>query len=273
MNVKESLCKVKIQINENINSHVFLVETNNIEFCLNDIKKMIGEIVSQGNINIQNQVQEENYLEQIIIRPDGKEIKKDQILELQKRIKTKPILSNNIYYIITNADKMNEYASNKMLKTIEEPYSNVIGFLIAENQDIILPTIKSRCEKLLLFYENNLENTVISEEILNYAGLLIKSIEDENHIEFFNLKKDSKILKENSRLIVNIIKNYYNTSCNIEKVEYLDKEIINYIKKQNKTSNLIKKSKYLNNTLTIYTHNMNIELLLEKIYFELKEVK
>ena len=50
--------------------------------------------------------------------------------------------------IIWMAEKMNREASNKLLKLIEEPPSKTVFLLLSENEDLIIDTIKSRCQVL-----------------------------------------------------------------------------------------------------------------------------
>ncbi len=50
--------------------------------------------------------------------------------------------------IIWGADKLNTEASNKLLKLIEEPPAKTVFLLIAEDEDQIINTIKSRCQLL-----------------------------------------------------------------------------------------------------------------------------
>lgn len=50
--------------------------------------------------------------------------------------------------IIWSVDKMNTAASNKLLKLLEEPPAQTLFILIAENEDSIIDTIKSRCQVL-----------------------------------------------------------------------------------------------------------------------------
>ena len=52
--------------------------------------------------------------------------------------------------IINPVDKMNENASNALLKVLEEPPERSIIFLLCHNMGRILPTIKSRCRKMVL---------------------------------------------------------------------------------------------------------------------------
>jgi DNA polymerase-3 subunit delta' len=50
--------------------------------------------------------------------------------------------------IIWMADKMNNECSNKLLKLIEEPPEKTVLLLLTENEEHILSTIRSRCQKL-----------------------------------------------------------------------------------------------------------------------------
>ena len=52
--------------------------------------------------------------------------------------------------IINPADKMNENAANALLKMLEEPSNRSIIFLLCQNLGQLLPTIKSRCRKIVL---------------------------------------------------------------------------------------------------------------------------
>lgn len=272
MDAVEIKNKLKLEFNENVNSHVFLVETNNLDACLKDIKDIIKDKI-QANAEVSKQIEDETYLETIIIRPEDKEIKKDQIMFLQQRLKTKPILSDYMFYIITPAETLSEISSNKLLKTIEEPNENIISFLITSNSDLILPTIKSRCEHINIMYDTSTFDTLEpDEDNLEVAKKIIYSIENKNHIEFSKVKTES-INKDNHKIVENIIKDYYNMACNLTNYDYLDKNVLTFIKQNNNIKSLIQKAKYLNKTLNKLTENMNGDLLLEMIFLTLKEVK
>ena len=83
-----------------------------------------------------------------IIEPDGKSIKIEQIRELIKKVYEKPVVSNRKAYIINDSECMTKEAQNSLLKTLEEPPEYVTIILIASNENIFLPTIKSRCTKI-----------------------------------------------------------------------------------------------------------------------------
>ena len=52
--------------------------------------------------------------------------------------------------VISLADEMNEKAQNTLLKTLEEPYDKSLILLLSENIEHLLPTIRSRCQKMFL---------------------------------------------------------------------------------------------------------------------------
>lgn len=51
----------------------------------------------------------------------------------------------NFFFIIQKADKLTPACANSLLKSIEEPPAGYHFILLAERQDLILPTIRSRC--------------------------------------------------------------------------------------------------------------------------------
>lgn len=267
MELSEPVLRIKRQFNENNNSHIFLVETNNENRCLSELKELIKEVLDIDECS-KHQIENEEYLELIIIRPEGKEIKKDAILYLQERIKTKPIISDKIFYIIISSEKMNVYAGNKLLKTIEEPNDGVFGFLITTNSDLILPTIKSRCESIKLIYKENITKDSIEEEYHDEIKELIISLENHDHLKFTKFKSNEKLIKDNFKIVEKYLKSYYNTASNLTKDDQTDKEIIDLIRKHG--SNIsIKKASYINSIFNKLTQNMNNELLLEKIFIEI----
>ena len=87
-------------------------------------------------------------------RDDGKpfelarNIKVDQIRELQRRLTTRPTLGSRRAVIIDPADDMETSAANALLKSLEEPPAGTYFLLIAHRMGRLLPTIRSRCRVL-----------------------------------------------------------------------------------------------------------------------------
>lgn len=84
-----------------------------------------------------------------IIEPDGAFIKIDQIRELQKELAYRPFEAPKKACIIDGADRLNQSSGNALLKTLEEPSGNALIILITSQTSLVLPTIISRCQRLL----------------------------------------------------------------------------------------------------------------------------
>ena len=81
-----------------------------------------------------------------IISRAGKSIGIDMVRNIIDEINIKPYEGNKKIIIIKNADSMTEEAQNAFLKTIEEAPFDTIIILLAEDADLLLSTIRSRCQ-------------------------------------------------------------------------------------------------------------------------------
>ncbi|HQU82351.1 MAG TPA: DNA polymerase III subunit delta' [Pyrinomonadaceae bacterium] len=78
----------------------------------------------------------------------NKNILVDAIRDLEKEANYRPYEAQARFFIIDEADKMNDAASNALLKTLEEPAPTTYLFLITSRPDALLQTIHSRCQTL-----------------------------------------------------------------------------------------------------------------------------
>ncbi|MBO4818497.1 MAG: hypothetical protein J5528_00005, partial [Firmicutes bacterium] len=102
-------------------------------------------------------------------------IVKEQILSLLERTEYKPY-GDKYVVLIKDAHLMNEIAQNKLLKGLEEPVSQVIYILLAEREDSLLSTIRSRCTCFHLEEEKTFADSVIEETAEKFAGLICGKI-------------------------------------------------------------------------------------------------
>lgn len=70
---------------------------------------------------------------------------RDQIVN---DVSVRPFYGPYRIYIVPDAHLMNDHGQNALLKTIEEPPEYVLIFLLTENEEMLLETIRSRCIKL-----------------------------------------------------------------------------------------------------------------------------
>lgn len=78
----------------------------------------------------------------------SRELRVEQIRNLQERLALRGLESRRKVAIIVSAQAMNVQAQNAFLKTLEEPPSETTLVLVANAVDKLLPTIRSRCSKV-----------------------------------------------------------------------------------------------------------------------------
>lgn len=220
-------------IDENKLSHAFLVESNNYEDVMNSVFKLFLEKKMIFNID-----DIENNISVRILRPIDNLIDKDQILNLQEFLSTMSFDGYYKLFFILNAGLMNEQSVNKLLKVLEEPNEKVVGFLISDNSNELLPTLISRCQVL----KNDIDasNVEVDENIFNNL-CKFKNFNFEDYIKF-------KVVV--SKLDKVVINNLF-----LKYLAYLDSEDdIFYLK--------------VNDFLNNIRYNVNIDLALDKLYFE-----
>lgn len=82
----------------------------------------------------------------IIIEPEAVTIGIEQIRQLKKALIIRPTNNQPLVAIISQAEKLTEEAQNALLKTLEEPPENVFIVLCTPDEDLLLPTVVSRCQ-------------------------------------------------------------------------------------------------------------------------------
>jgi len=90
----------------------------------------------------------------------------DEAVEIVKSLSLKSYEGGYKVMLIWMAEKMNTACANKLLKLIEEPPSKTIFILIAEDEEQIINTIKSRCQ--ILHFPPLSESVIKQGLIKNY---------------------------------------------------------------------------------------------------------
>ncbi|WP_373774099.1 DNA polymerase III subunit delta' [Streptococcus ferus] len=81
-----------------------------------------------------------------IIEPSGQLIKTDTVRGMLREFSSSGFENQAQFFIIREADKMHPNAANSLLKYIEEPSSHSYMVLLTQEEDKVLPTIKSRTQ-------------------------------------------------------------------------------------------------------------------------------
>ncbi len=79
---------------------------------------------------------------------DGATIKIDQVRNAVKRLRYEPVVGAIKGLIVESAELLREEAANAMLKTLEEPSGQTIFILVTAKPQLLLDTIRSRCQVL-----------------------------------------------------------------------------------------------------------------------------
>ncbi|HFI0330133.1 TPA: DNA polymerase III subunit delta' [Streptococcus suis] len=112
-------------------------------------------------------IESNDFSDVTIVAPQGNFIKTDTIRELVKNFSQSGFESSQQVFIIRDAEKMHVNAANSLLKVIEEPQSTIHIFLLTNQEEAVLPTIKSRTQ--IISFPQNLPYL---KRILEEEGLL-----------------------------------------------------------------------------------------------------
>ena len=91
-------------------------------------------------------IEQEEFPDVTIIKPLNQVIKTERIRELVGQFSQSGIENQRQVFIIEQAEKMHVNAANSLLKVIEEPQSEIYIFFLTNDEDQMLPTIRSRTQ-------------------------------------------------------------------------------------------------------------------------------
>lgn len=250
-------------------NHAYLIETNTNR-KLELAEELAKKIISYDNSISLEEMKLNNDL--IVIDTDANIIKTEEIESLKEQLITKSINGNKRIYIIIGAEKLNDSASNKLLKFIEEPEEDIIAILVTDNKNNVITTIVSRCQ-LLRFIINEDKFSSYDDEYINSIFGFINNIEDNKekaiaYQNMFDIKKlsDRNYLQDflNCLLYVydDVIQfkltnnvNYFNNYIDeIEKISY-----------KNDIKSIRVKVNAINTCLARIKYNPNVKLLIDKL--------
>ena len=303
LNSQEIVTKLLLNsIMTNKLSQAYLFVCDDIDYIYEYAKNFIKEIIKMSNLdektlnNIYKKIDNEEYNEVKIVKTDGQFIKKEQLIELQNSVLNKPVEANKIVYIIKSAEKLNSSSANSILKFLEEPEDDIIAILLTNNLNMIMPTIKSRCQILnfknvsnLLNEENKLKDVLYLENktneeleiLINSSIEVVKSLEKKK-LNTLIYEKDLLIekFKDNNEILFlfNFLIYLYMDSLykKLNKnIKYMNEyeEILDLVVKNNEINDIITKVNLLEILKNNVKSNVNSKLIFDKLIIEFNEVK
>ena len=222
-------------IENNKISHAYIIEIDNYNQDMVDIYDFVKMILFNKKHNELEQVNEgiiqfidnNMYPDIKLIEPDGNNIRKRQLVELQKEYSNTSLLNNKRIYIIKNAEKMNQASGNTILKFLEEPEDYIIALLLTDNRYSVLETILSRCQILSLKETNLLDEE--EEQFLEFLKFVVNPTDFFKKYNYFinNYITDKNIAKEKLLQVESTVIQYLNNQYFGETFSEKISEILN----------------------------------------------
>jgi len=91
-----------------------------------------------------------------------------QVRRLERVASLAPFTASRRVFVIDGADDLQPEAAHALLKTLEEPPGDVLLVLLASDVDALLPTIRSRCQEMVL---HPLSRARLAGALREHAGL------------------------------------------------------------------------------------------------------
>lgn len=171
-------------------------------------------------VNFENQ----RHPDLLVVKPSSKEIKIDQIRDLQKFLSYSNQAAKIKVAIIDEAHSLNQEAQSCLLKCLEEPSGGAMIILIASQPEELFATIRSRCEEIKFYplAKEVLHKALFAQqsnprlaEIIDLAdgrpGLAISFLADNKLIEsrLADFKMAKQLLESGLTERLILIKDYY----------------------------------------------------------------
>lgn len=250
-------------------NHAYLIETNcndRIDIALELVKKIIS---FDSNNSIEYLLKQQDLY---VLSTDTQSIKKEEIITLKEKFKTKSIYNSKRIYIIEEAEKLNSSSANTLLKFLEEPEEDIIAILIAANRNLVIDTIISRCQ-IIRFYNkkefDKLYDIEKSKQMFEFIGCIEQykeqSIAYVNSLEIKNCL-DRQNLNDFFKQMLYLYDDVLHKKLGLEIEYYLGYEDkINEISEKNTLIQIKRKINAINDCIERIKYNANSKLLLDKL--------
>ena len=89
-----------------------------------------------------------NHPDVVWVEPEGASFKTSQIAQVIRELRYRPVEGRVRCVVLAAADTMTIEAANRLLKTLEDPPSEAVIFLLATDEGRLPETIRSRCQRV-----------------------------------------------------------------------------------------------------------------------------
>lgn len=229
---------------------ILLIES---KLCLLEtfIKDYIKSIVAINQNDIwAKKIDDGSYFDVITINGYNNTIKKEDVLNIIDQFNKTAIEDRGIkIYIIYGVEHATNQAINSLLKFLEEPPTNTYAILTTRAVNLVLPTIKSRCqtyilksnisafqEKLADFNINEEQKKVVCNVYYSYDEV-IKDLQEQNFQNTYDLVKKIINQKEDLATIKQVQEQF--SKFNYKQIELFIKMLLALVPNNEKLFNLL----------------------------------
>lgn len=142
-------------------------------------------------------------------------ISTEESKRLSGKLSLKAFESDYKVVILWHPEKMNDQASNKLLKLLEEPPPLTVFILVSENPDQLLATVKSRCVpvKVPRIEEKALTEALISRQLLDpVRASNIERLASGNYLRALDLISETEDIRYNFNKFRDLMRSCFKTN-------------------------------------------------------------
>lgn len=216
----------------NINNHVFLL----IEKKYSDIESTISNIFCSfiNDENSKIKIKNKTYYDFVEIDSNEYDVKQ-KISDMKKLFENQSIEKSGFkFYVIRNVESLSKSSINTLLKFIEDPPKKTIGIFTTRNINMVIETIRSRCEEITVNSDYDFfEKYIVDNNLSEYKKIYFEGFYNISDIESMDEKQIESIISFNKYFTSNFT---YNNMLleklkEFKKLQYREIEnIINSIK-------------------------------------------
>jgi len=81
---------------------------------------------------------------------ERRDVRTEQAREVTRWLMLRPLMADRKVAVVDDAECLNEHGQNALLKTLEEPPGAAVLILCATDASLLLPTVRSRCQRVAL---------------------------------------------------------------------------------------------------------------------------
>ena len=128
-------------------SHAYLLVCPDVR-NLRGFLKELAKLIFGADERVGGLIEREMYADCLVLPAEGSKFTVADAKTVTDESYIKPVEGDKKLFVLDGVQDMNASAQNKLLKVLEEPPKNVYFLISCSQSDKVLPTIKSRCDKI-----------------------------------------------------------------------------------------------------------------------------